>query len=116
MNPTVVFQAQCASGADAGPIVVFLASAPITVPQNSSAWFPSGDQHSPLVYQGAQVVPDLCPGELITLRKGGTFSGDLQATDTTHSVHLRWHYRANGSAGSWSGTGSFRPGPFGIVG
>jgi hypothetical protein len=111
VNPMVVFQAQCVGGGDAGPIVVFLAGDPITIPQNSSAWFPSGDQHSPLVYQGSTVVPDLCAGGLVTLRKGGTFAANLQATDTTHSVHVRWHYSANGSAGSWSGTGSFRPGP-----
>jgi len=110
LNPTVVFQAQCVSGGDAGAIVVLLASDPITVPQNSSAWFPSGDQHSPLVYQGSVVVPDLCGGGLITLRQGGTFSAVLVASDTTRSVHVRWHYSANGSSGSWSGTGSFRPG------
>jgi hypothetical protein len=111
VNPMVVFQAQCVSGGDAGPIVVFLAGDPITVPQNSSAWYPSGDQHSPLVYQGSVVVPDLCGGGLITLRKGGTFTANLQASDQSHSVHVRWHYSANGSSGSWSGTGSFRPGP-----
>jgi hypothetical protein len=111
VNPAVVFQAQCVSGGDAGTIVVPLASGPIPVPQNSSAWYPSGDQHSPLVYQGSAVVPDLCGGERITLRKGGTFSAVLTATDTTRSVHVRWHYSANGSSGSWSGTGSFRPSP-----
>src|SRR5436190_2233215 len=37
VNPTVVFQAQCVSGGDAGPIVVLLASDPITIPENSSA-------------------------------------------------------------------------------
>jgi hypothetical protein len=111
VNAQVVFQAECVSGGDAGPIVVLLAGGPITVPQNSSAWYPSGDQHSPLVYQGSVVVPDLCGGGLITLKQGGTFSAVLLATDTTRSVHVRWHYSANGSSGSWSGTGSFRPGP-----
>lgn len=111
VNPTVVSQAQCVSGGDAGPIVVVLGGDPITIPQNSSAWYPSGDQHSPLVYQGSTVVPDLCGGGLITLRKGGIFSAQLQASDTTRSVHVRWHYRANGTSGSWSGTGSFRPSP-----
>jgi len=111
VNPTVVFQAQCVSGGDAGTIVVLLASDPVTVPQNSSAWYPSGDQHSPLVYQGSALVPDLCGGGLITLRKGGTFSAVLLASDTMRNVHVRWHYSANGSSGSWSGTGSFRPGP-----
>jgi len=111
VNPMVVFMAQCVSGDDAGPIVVLLAGDPSTIPQNNSAWYPSGDQHSPLVYQGSTVVPDLCGGGLITLRKGGTFTAILQASDQSHSVHVRWHYSANGSSGSWSGTGSFRPGP-----
>jgi hypothetical protein len=112
-NARVVFEAQCVSGGDAGTIVVVLGGGAITVPENSSAWYPSGDQHSPLVYQGSVIVPDLCGGELITLRQGGTFSAVLLASNTTRSVHVRWHYSANGSSGSWSGTGSFHPSPLG---
>ena len=112
-NGMVVFQAQCAGGGG-GTIVVPLGDAATTVPQNSSAWFPSGDQHSPLVYQGSVLVPDLCGGQTVSLRSGGTFSADLGASDTTHAVHVRWHYSANGTSGSWSGTGSFRPGPLGV--
>ncbi len=111
VNAFVTFQAQCASGAGGGTIVVSLSGNPVTVPQNASGWFPSGDQSSPLVYQGSVAVPDLCGGGLVRLQSGGTFSGDLQASDTTHSVHLRWHYSANGSSGSWSGTASFTPDP-----
>jgi hypothetical protein len=111
VNASVTFQAQCASGPGGGTIVVFLSGGPITVPQNSSAWFPSGDQSSPLVYQGSVAVPDLCGGGLVRLQSGGTFSADLQASDTSHSVHVRWHYSANGSSGSWSGTASFTPDP-----
>lgn len=37
-------------------------------------WYPSGDQHSPLVYQGSITVPDLCGGGQLRLNQGGTFS------------------------------------------
>ncbi len=55
----------------------------------------------------------MVPG-LITLKAGGVFTADLQASDTTHAVHVRWHSSANGSSGSWSGTGSFLPDPLTI--
>jgi hypothetical protein len=113
VNPMVVFQAQCPSGADAGTIMVGLVSELITVPQNSSAWYPSGDQHSPLVYQGSTIVPDLCQGGLVSLRKGGTFSADVLSTVTTSAIHVRWHYSANGTSGSWSGTRSVLPSQLG---
>jgi hypothetical protein len=108
-NAQVVFQAQCAGGGG-GVIVVPLGDSTTFVPAKSSAWYPSGDQHSPAVYQGSFVVPDICGGETVSLRSGGTFSADL-ASDGNDNVHVRWHYSANGTSGSWSGTGSFRPGP-----
>ena len=46
----------------------------------------------------------------MTLKKGGTFSAQLQSTDTSDKVNVRWHYSADGSAGGWSGTSSFTPG------
>jgi hypothetical protein len=113
VSPLVTFQAQCVAGGGGGTIVVPLSSSLISDPQNSPAWFPSGDQHSPAVYQGSVVVPDVCAGGLITLRSGGTFTATLQGSDTTHGVHVRWHYSANGSSGSWSGTASFLPSPLG---
>ena len=68
INPMVTFQAECVEGGGGGTIVVPMPSDQFTVPEKSSAWFPSGDQHSPLVYQGSVVVPDLCGGGKITLR------------------------------------------------
>ena len=111
VGASVTFQVTCASGPGGGTILVPLSGDPITVPQNSSAWFPSGDQSNPLVYQGSVVVPDLCAGGLVRFQAGGVFSADLQASDTSLAVHVRWHYSGNGSSGSWSGTGSFRPDP-----
>jgi len=105
----VTFQAQCVSGPGGGTIVVPIADSTYTDPAGSSQWFPSGDQHSPLVYQGSVVVPNLCGGGQMTLKKGGTFTAQMQSTDTNDKVNVRWHYSADGSAGGWSGTSSFIP-------
>jgi hypothetical protein len=44
----------------------------------SSLWYPSGNQSSPLVYQGSIAVPVLCgPGSAISLAPGGTFTASL---------------------------------------
>jgi hypothetical protein len=112
-NARVVFQAQCADGGG-GTLVVPLGDSTTSVPAKSSAWYPSGDQHSPAVYQGSIIVPDLCGGEKVSLRSGGTFSADL-GSDSDNQVHVRWHYSANGSSGSWSATTSFKPGPLGGI-
>ena len=42
-----------------------------------SQWYPSGDQSSPLVYQGSAAVPDLCGGGSLDLAQGGTFTATL---------------------------------------
>jgi hypothetical protein len=107
----VTFQAQCVSGSGGGTIVVAIPDSTSTDQANNSQWLPSGDQHSPLVYQGSIAVPNLCAGGQLTLKSGGTFTAQLQSTDTTDKVNIRWHYSANGSAGGWSGTASFIPGP-----
>ena len=39
-----------------------------------SQWYPSGDQHSSLVYQGSISAPNLCGGGKLRLDKGGAFS------------------------------------------
>jgi hypothetical protein len=44
---------------------------------SDSAWHPSGDQHSPLVYQGSVSVPDVCAGGQVRLDKGGTFTASI---------------------------------------
>ena len=111
VNAQVTFQAGCASGPGGGVVTVPLGAGPNTIPANDSGWYPSGDQHSSLVYQGSISVPNLCGGGQVSFQQGGTFSGDLQSTDTSTSVHVRWHYSANGTSGSWSGTGSFVPDP-----
>ena len=108
---SVAFEATCASGPGGATIVVGLPDASYTDPEDSSAWYPSGDQHSPAVYQGATNIPDLCNGGLVRLQRGGTFSATVTSTDTTDKVNVRWHYSANRTSGSWSGTRGVVPAP-----
>ena len=55
-----------------------MALQPETFQITDSQWYPSGDQSSPLVYQGSVSVPALCgPGGKVSLAKGGTFTGTL---------------------------------------
>lgn len=49
------------------------------------------------------------PNEARLREIGGTFTADPQSTDTTNAIHVRWHYSANGTSGSWSGTASVVP-------
>jgi len=73
----VVFAVTCVSGAtpSASTITVKMPARSYTV--TNSAWYPSGDQSSPLVYQGKLTVPDLCAGGQLRLAKGGTFTATL---------------------------------------
>jgi Subtilase family len=110
----VTFDASCVSGSGGGVITVPLDSGPYTDPANDGGdWFPSGDQSSLASYEGGVLVPDLCGGGLVSLQQGGTFTAGLESSDATDPVNVRWHYSADGSAGGWSGTMSFTPGPGG---
>ena len=62
VNPSVVFQLRCVSGAAATPstLIVPMATAPYSVV--GSEWVPTGDQQSALVYQGSRAVPDAAAG------------------------------------------------------
>ncbi len=91
---------------DGGTFVVGLPDARTLVPAGSSAWYPSGDQKSPLVFQGSIPVPDLCHGGRVKLKPGGTFVAGFGSSTGTTKINVRWHYSANGSAGGWSGTKS----------
>jgi uncharacterized repeat protein (TIGR01451 family) len=76
-NPQVVFTVRCVSGATPSQptLTVPMGSATYTAPD--SQWYPSGNQQSALVYQGAIAVPDLCFGGKVRFDKGGTFSASL---------------------------------------
>jgi len=114
VQPAVAFaNVTCSSGSGGGSVTIALGSGgvlgPFSVPQNDSSFFPTGDQSSPSSYQGSVSMPDLCGGGTMSLSNGGTFSADVQSSDTTHSINVRFHYSANGSSGSWSATKSVFP-------
>ena len=73
----VTFQALCASGSGGGTIVVSIQNRTYTDPQNSSAWYPSGNQQDPSVYQASTIVPDFCGGGALSLREGAAFSSKV---------------------------------------
>jgi len=79
-NAQVLFTARCADGSTPtqGSFAVPLPDQTYTI--SGGDWTPSGDQHSPLVYQGSISVPDLCHGGQVRLDKGGTFSATLSVT------------------------------------
>jgi hypothetical protein len=106
----VTFAWTCVSGPGNGNLVVSMpAQQSYTETQNSSAWYPSGQQNSPSVYQGSTSVPNVCSGGQVSFQAGGTFSAGVSSTDTADKVNVRWHYSGNGSAGGWSGTKSVVP-------
>jgi hypothetical protein len=107
---SVTFKATCATGSGGGTFTVPIANQSYTDSQSSTAWYATGDQHSAAAYQGSLAVPDLCNGGLVRLQQGGTFTTGIASTDGMNTVSVRWHYSANGSSGSWSGTLNALPG------
>ena len=109
IGATVTFAWTCVSGPGSGILVVPLANQSYTDAQGSPDWYPSGEQNSPLVYQGSVAVPNGCNGGPVSFREGGTFSTGISSTDTKDKINIRWHYSGGGSAGGWSGTKSVVP-------
>jgi hypothetical protein len=111
VNPHVVFDGQCSLGGGPVSFTVPMPTVSYSAAANDSAWYPSGDQQSALTYEGQVVVPDLCSGGDISLASGATFFTlvDANAQVPGDGLHVRWHYSANGSAGSWSGTAHLQP-------
>ena len=110
-QPQTVFDGSCVSNGAGVTFTVFMQTATYAIPANNGQWFPSGDQQSQLTYEGSLQVPDLCAGGEISLANGGTFNAAVMADALVpgNGVHVRWHYSANGSSGSWSGTASVQP-------
>ena len=73
----VVFTVACVSGATPSQSTFTVTMPTQTYTVTNSDWYPSGDQHSSLVYQGSAAVPDLCNGGLVRFQRGGTFSATL---------------------------------------
>jgi hypothetical protein len=76
-NAQVLFTVRCVDGSSPTQGTFAVTMPDQTYPINGGDWTPSGDQHSPLVYQGSISVPDLCHGGQLRLDKGGTFSATL---------------------------------------
>jgi fibronectin type 3 domain-containing protein len=77
-NPQVTFTVRCVSGATPTTSTFTVTMPATTYTITGNAWYPSGDQSSPLVYQGSATVPDLCAGGMVRLDKGGTFTTPLK--------------------------------------
>ena len=76
-NPSVVFQLRCVSGAAPLPSTLTVPMGTAAYPVVGSEWVPTGDQQSPLVYQGSGTVPDACSGGVVRFNQGGTFSAAI---------------------------------------
>jgi hypothetical protein len=76
-TPKVVFAVNCVSGATPSATTLTVSMPTQSYAVTNSDWYPSGDQHSPLVYQGSTVVPDLCAGGQVRLNQGGTFTASV---------------------------------------
>ena len=76
-DPQLVLTLRCVSGATPTQPTLTVPMGTATYTVTNSKWYPSGDQHSPLVYQGAVPVPDVCAGGKVRFDKGGTFSAQL---------------------------------------
>jgi hypothetical protein len=73
----VTFAVRCASRATPSASTFTVTMQAQSYAVTNDQWYPSGDQSSPLVYQGSASVPDLCGGGALNLVKGGTFSATL---------------------------------------
>jgi hypothetical protein len=104
-NASVTLSIQCPDKS-VFPVTIVIPSQTYLDPAGSSSWFPSGNQSSPLVYQGSFTTPaGMCSGQTGHAPKGATFSANI--TGSTHDpIHVRFHYSDN-TSGSWSGTPSY---------
>jgi hypothetical protein len=76
-NAQWVFAVSCVSGATPSASTFTVTAPTQTYQVTNDQWYPSGDQSSPLVYQGSISVPNLCGGGDLDLAHGATFSATL---------------------------------------
>ena len=76
-SPQVVFAVSCVSGATPSSPTLTVSMPTTTYSVTNSQWIPSGDQSSPLVYEGSVTVPNLCGGGQLRLNQGGTFTASV---------------------------------------
>ena len=99
----VALQVTCPNSSSP-PLTIPLHDQTVVDPEDSTAWYPSGDQSSPLVYQGTLIAPDLCAGAVMDDARGALFTTAFAATDTVDRFSFRFHYSDNSTSGGWSGT------------
>jgi 6-phosphogluconolactonase len=73
----VVFAVHCVSGAKPSAPTFTLTLPTQNYSVSDSSWYPSGEQSSPLVYQGQVAAPNFCGGGQLSLTEGGTFSASM---------------------------------------
>lgn len=74
----VTFAVTCGAGAAPSAPTITVPLQAQTYQITGAQWYPSGDQSSPLVYQGSVRVPALCgPAGKMSLARGGTFTASL---------------------------------------
>jgi hypothetical protein len=76
-QPQVAFTVRCVSGATPTQSTLIVPLPDQAYSFTDSQWYPSGDQSSPLTYEGSITVPDLCSGGQLRLDKGGTFTASV---------------------------------------
>jgi hypothetical protein len=110
VNASVTFLLTCANGSDVR-LSVGLPDSTFQVPASSSSWYPSGDQSSPLTYQGATGPVDRCNGTQMRDQQGAVFTATFQSSDTVDAIHVRFHYvdYMQNNSSSWSATDSVSP-------
>jgi uncharacterized repeat protein (TIGR01451 family) len=103
-NPKAVVNFTCPGGSS-GSFTIPMPDYTVTV--SDSQWYPSGDQHSSLVYQGSVTAPDGCGnGTVMHQNKIAVFTADVTSTPPGVKLNYRFHDADNNASGSWSSTNS----------
>jgi sugar lactone lactonase YvrE len=105
-NASVTVQVICPNNT-VYPLTIAMPTQTYDDPANSSAWLPSGDHSSPLVYQGS-AVSNVCGTQTGHAPQGATLTAKVCSDDAVNKVNLQFHYSDN-SAGKWSATASVIP-------
>ena len=105
---SVTFHVVCGNGAEQD-LYIALPAAPYVVPANYTGWTPAGGQSDPAVYQWQEAALAPCgPGETFKPKNGATFEARITA-DQNVKINVKFHWRANGSAGGYSSTKTVTP-------
>jgi hypothetical protein len=89
-------------------VLITLPPASYPVAANYTGWTPAGKQSDAAVYQGSLAAPDVCGGGTYKPKNGATFEAAI-TTDQNVKINVKFHWRANGSSGGYSGTATVTP-------